>query len=165
MRPDLLEVLDSISWTFDTQIVPAVPPGIATSLSFTISNMLRHARLRAEREGESLAEDNQELRSLLDRIASYARGDAELKTEDELLADYPAPMGPAGYRGLAQVTEEATALRWRLQQAIERLQGVRDRCGAQPAYRRLREEIRAYLDHQLEREARWMDDAFTGPRR
>jgi hypothetical protein len=113
-----------------------------------------------------LAEDNEDLRALLEVIAQFARTNPDLaRLSDELSQPCPTVMGRAGFRGLPQVSEEATSLRWRLQHAIEQLQEVRRAHRDQPAYRRVREEIRRYLDRQLARESRWIVDAFTGPRR
>jgi len=166
MRPDLIDVLNAISRTFDAEVAPTVPEGLAKSQSNTISNLLRHATLRAELEGPTLAEDNEDLRAVLDDAAAYARGHADLaELADKLAAPCPTITGPAGYRGLAQVWEEAITLRWRLQHAIEQLQAVRPAHRHEAAYGQLRDAIRGYLDRQLAREGQWITPAFTGPRR
>ena len=174
MRPTASEVLQSVIATYDEYIVPEVNEPFARSLALTTSNLLRHVLLRLEREGRALAEDNEELRELLTVLvafmedpASRARGGADFTTAAEAIraaVANPSADG-GGYRSLDQLAEEATRLRGALSTGLQVLVDVRDAVGNDESYRQLRNRVRRYLAHQLQRESQWIAEAFTGERR
>ena len=173
MRPRADEVLKSIIATFEQYLQPELTTPFAKSLALTTQNLLRHVLLRVEREGAALFEDNRELRTLLAQVDSYLSALPEdqwlesfsaMRTEikDSLVQQF---YGPNDYPSVILLTEEATALRWTLTHAIQTLQNARDPLGKDPQYIEIRQDIRAYLSHQLKREATWIDEAFIGERR
>lgn len=157
MRPTVREVMDTIIWTFDEEIAPHVAEGLPKSLANTTSNLLRHVLLRMEHEGPAVTQEIAELRAVLARVRAFAAGHGELA---DLARRLDAAEEPA-----ADELAVLEQLRWRLQHTIEVMQAVRSACETDETYRALREEIRDCLDRQLEREALWIDKAFTGPRR
>lgn len=166
MRPNAVEVMESLIWTFDDQIAPHVAEGLPKSLANTVSNLLRHVKLRLEFETPALIEDNADLHGLLGQISAFARTNPDLAP----FASTPRFAGalalkPSAKGDLASVSEEADTLRWGLSDAIEALQKARDAHRNDPVYAQLRRKIWDYLDRSLDRESRWVDKAFTGPRR
>ena len=165
MRPTADEVMETVLSTFDEHILPNVAPGLPNSLAITTRNLLRHVQLRLRLEAKALWEDNEELRLLLAAIADYA-GDAEDLAElAHDITTGAAAAAAVGFRGLAELSDEAGRLRWILSRAIEGLQQARQIHGREHAYLTLRARVRTYLNHQLDREAAWIEPAFVGPRR
>jgi hypothetical protein len=169
MRPRADEMLRSVIATFDEYVAPDVSDPFAKSLALTISNLMRNVALRIDQEGQSLFDDNREVRAVLEGVHSYfetavgGRFDAQAKEiADALTREH---YGPGVYPSLALVTEEATDLRWALQHAIRALESARPDLGAQPDYQELRRGIRRYLRASLEREMPFIVPAFTGERR
>lgn len=169
MRPRIDEVLQSIIWTYDEHILPAVEGELPKSLALTVSNLLRHVALRLEHEEPALVEDNAELRALMGAIANYIAGLPEAPAAlaallgDVRQAAKPCPM--EGYSGLPSLTDVAQGLRKVLDEALTALQAQRGTLGADPAYQALRQAIRDYLNHQLARQSTWIQAAFTLDRR
>lgn len=166
MRPNAVEVMESIVWTFDDQIAPNVAEDLPRSLAHTVNYLLRHVRLRIEFEAPGLIEDNADLGGLLGEIAAYVRANPELAglaTDERFAAALSLQPSPKG--DLANVSAESDILRWGLSDAIEALQAIRDKHRDDPAYMCIRKAIRDYLDRSLEREARWVDTGYAGPRR
>jgi hypothetical protein len=173
MKPTAADVLRSAIWSYDTYIQPEVREPFAQSLSLTVGNLLRHVLARVEREGQLLFEDNRELTEVLLAVRRFAASldparrtaalDALPAAVDEALSrefwkdgEYPA---------LHLVVERACCLRSVLDDAIRALQSVRDTLGDRDDYRDLRDRIRVYLRHQLERQATWDTEALVGERR
>jgi hypothetical protein len=135
LRPTLDEVLANVIDSFDTIVAPDVTDEYALSISLTISNLLRHVRVRAAHEPEALWADNADLRALL----------------ADLGVDAP-PVRPADeYPSLARLIDEAVALRTCLDTYVLAHPGD--------------ERVRAYLGRQLARQRPWMIEAWEGPRR
>lgn len=135
LRPTLDEVLANVVASFDGIIKPAIDEPYAASVALTISNLLRHAKVRAGEEPEALWDDNRDLRGLLAELGLMA-----------------PPERPAGeYPSLARLVDEAIALRTTLDAHVI----------AHPGDRRVRE----YFGRQLARQRPWMIDAWEGPRR
>jgi hypothetical protein len=173
MRPTAAEVLRAAIWSYDTYIQPEVREPFARSLSLTVGNLLRHVLARLEHEGQLLFEDNRELTGVLLGVREFVERLDPAGTTPELSVlsgaiddalhkefwradDYPA---------LHLVVERACSLRAVLDDAIRALQAARDTLGARDDYRALRERIRSYLRHQLERQATWDTEALVGERR
>jgi len=163
MRPTAAEILDTVIWTFDEQVLPTIGDELAKSLAFSISNLMRHVKLRIELEPAALVEDNADLHRLLGEIDDFARVSADLEVGSRFRA--AAGTIPSQTGDLAELTEQSTILRWGLCDAIEALQGVRAERGGDPDYVALRRKIWDYHDRSLDREAKWIVPAFTGPRR
>ena len=68
MRPRADEVLTSVIATIDEYIAPDLTSPFAKSLVLTVKNLLNHVKLRVEREGPALFEDNRELSMPLTQI-------------------------------------------------------------------------------------------------
>lgn len=162
-RPTTDEILRSISRDFDEHVRPDPAGPFAVSLSLTISNLLRHVRLRDEREEGLIAADTTELVALLEQARDFAgRYDAPIADRIETgLAAAPEPALPASKAAARRWTD----LRWLLTSTIEALQAMRPSHGDDLAYRALREAIRAYLDRSLARESTLITEAFTLARR
>jgi len=165
MRPTADEVMETVLSTFEEQILPHVAEGLPHSLAITTRNLLRHVQLRMKLEASSLWEDNRELGLLLAAIADYAAGADGLGDLAQAVRIEVENAKPSGFQGLAELSHEAEQLRWTLTCAIERLQQARHAHRGEAPYANLRQQIRDYLRHQLEREAAWIEPAFTGPRR
>ncbi len=173
MRPRADEVLTSVIATFDEYLKPELTSPFAKSLALTVKNLLNHVKLRIEREGPALFEDNRDLRALLSRIYDHlliweqtgeSKGFKEIEVEIKGVLKQTF-YGPLDYPTLVALTEEATALRWALTHAIQALQENRETLKEDATYRELRQRIRDYLSLQLKRESMWIDDAFQGDRR
>jgi hypothetical protein len=148
--------METVIWTFDQEIAPHVSEGLPKSLAHTTSNLLRHVLLRLQFEGPAVSEELTELRILLHKLRDFLDG-------REGCAELAQRLGAE--ESETEDIGRLEQLRWRLQDAIEAMHAVRAHCGADDGYRALREEIRDCLDRQLEREALWIERAFTGPRR
>lgn len=135
LRPTADEVFANVIASLDDIIKPEVTDPYASSIVLTVSNLMRHLRVRAAQEPEALWYDNRDLRGLL----------AELGVE--------APPDPdaAQYPSLARLVDEALALRAALDPYV----------AAHPGDAR----VRAYLGRQLERQRPWMVEAWEGARR
>lgn len=123
----------------------------AASLCLTVSQMLRSVRVRLASEGSALVEDNEDLRALLDSLV----GHLDLDTAAGVRSAVARP-ATTNYPQLGSLQAEAIDLRRALETCIEALPA-----GDSPE----RAAIRVYLGRYLERQAAWMADAFTGPRR
>jgi hypothetical protein len=165
MRPTADEVMETVLATFDEHILPNVAEGLPSSLAITTRNLLRHVQLRMKLEAKALWRDNGELGALLAAVADYAAATADLTDLAAEIGRDVAAARPTGFQDLADLASEAEQLRWTLTRAIERLQQARPAHRDEAAYTNLREQIRTYLRHQLEREAAWIEPAFVGPRR
>jgi hypothetical protein len=149
IKPDSDEILASVIGAVEDEVAPLVASDeYAASLCRTIAQMLRHVRVRTQREIPALAEDNAELRDLLDRLTR----DSGLGDVVGELPDPPAPR----YPDRDELMGEAFALRAALVRVIEAVPDEHH-----PA----RAAGRAYLDAQLRRQLPWQQDAYTGPRR
>jgi hypothetical protein len=169
MRPRADEVMQSIIWTYDEHILPNVQGDLPKSLALTVSNLLRHVALRMEREAPALIEDNAELREVLGGIGRYLTTlKAVPKTLQQLrsaLDDAGTPQPVNGYVSPLALTEEADALRTLLDKVLKALQAHRDALRDTHGYHTTRNSIRDYLNHQIERQSRWIREAFTIERR
>ena len=153
MRPASHHVLDSVIATFDSFIVPELDDEYAQSLGKTIGQLLRSVRERILHEPEALFEDNADLEATL----AAMRGD--LSDEVRAMVDAAldeAVIAPGVYPSTERLMVRADALRAGLVAVIE---ATAD--GDDPS----RVAAREYLRRQLDRQAPWLIDAWTGPRR
>jgi hypothetical protein len=165
MRPTADEVMETVLWTFKEHILPNVAEGLPSSLAITTLNLLRHVQLRLRLEAKALWEDNAELRVLLAAVAGYGEATPDLNDLAETIRRETAAATLTGFPDLAEVSQEAERLRWTLTRVIARLHEARDAHGEEPASLALRDGVRTYLNHQLSREATWIEPAFVGARR
>ena len=153
MRPTSTDTLEAILATFETYVAPDVTDEYAASLALTIGQLLRSVLVRIEQEGEALFADNAELRALLEWASPQLAPETERAVRDALES---SPIAAGTYPSVARLMVEADALRGALDTVIRAVDDPQHpvRAGG-----------RAYLTHQLERQAPWLLDAFTGPRR
>lgn len=162
LRPTPEEVLNSISYTFDTLIRPDPTDPLARSYSLTVSNMLRQLMLTMKHEEKAISEDTAVLREALGAASAFLSS-----LGDTMRADIDAALSKT-YQGLEPAhwaRENWRALRGILEQTIKHLQALRDAHGGREDYRAVRQQIRDYLDGSLNREKILIDGAFTLARR
>ena len=162
MRPTADEVLDTVLWTFEQQILPNVAPGLPNSLALTTLSLLRQVQLRLRLEAKALWEDNQDLRVLLAAIAGYGDSAPGLDDLAQAIRGESAQAARTGFCGLAEMSQEAEQLRWILSRAMERLHEARSAHRREPAYVALCGRMVEYLHRQIAREAAWIEPAFVG---
>ena len=95
LRPTLDEVMTNVIASFDDIIRPDVTDQYASSIALTLSNLLRHVKVRARLEPEALWTDNADLRELLGRLGVAA----------------PPPIPADVYPSIERLIDEAFALR------------------------------------------------------
>jgi hypothetical protein len=154
LYPDVDDLLASILDTFERYVAPAVDDEYAVSLCLTIGQLLRSVRARIAHEGDALAADNAELRTLLHELRPVLDGATPAATA--LTEVDTRALAPDQYVDPGLLRAESARLRGLLVTCIEALP---DR--EQPE----RAAIREYLRHHLDRQRPWLVDAFTGPRR
>ena len=168
MTPSLREVIDSISGSLRAHVDPAVGDPYARSMLLTIDNLLRHVAIRAECEAELLAEDNEDLAQVLDRMITRLAGDAAtlepLRAVIEATrADLGTPL--QGFPTVQRLWPHAVRLRTRLDELLTALIAARESLGGRPAYVAARTLAREYLARMLNRNAAFIDPAFVSDRR
>jgi hypothetical protein len=175
LRPSTDEVLSAVVWSFEHDIVPTLDDEFAQSTARTISNLLRHLQVRIRHEGQTLVNDNLELRELLKAILTQVRqGDIDVVAHNavtDILAE--PPVSPPAWASVARLTDEALQLRRALDLLVQDLiadgallsrdgeGGARTARGAAD----VRRAIESYLGRSLRREALWNVDPFQGDRR
>jgi hypothetical protein len=162
LRPTPEEVLNAISYTFDTLIRPDPVDPLARSYALTVSNMLRQLMLTMRHEEKAIAEDTVALRAALGTAAAFlaSRGDGLAAGIDAALGAQDQGVEPARW-----ARANWRALRGVLERTIVHLQALRAAHGAADDYRAARRQIRDYLDASLDREKILIDGAFTLARR
>jgi len=135
LRPTLDEVMGNVIASFDDIIKPDITDPYAASIALTLSNLLRHARVRAQLEPEVLWDDNRDLRGVLAELGLTA----------------PAALPADAYPSLTLLIDEAVALRTALDAYVREHPGDA--------------RVLAYFGRQLERQRPWMVEAWEGPRR
>ncbi len=168
MTPTVAQILDSVSASLDEHVRPVVTDPYARSVLLTIDNLLRYAAIRAEREAELLAEDNDDLAAVLARMAALLAADASQSAAlAAALAATHAEIGTAveGFPSVARLSQRATRLRTRLDELLAALIAAREPLGQQPGCREARNLARDYLSRMLRRNAALVDPAFVSDRR
>ena len=146
-------VLASIIDAVETDIAPHVHDEYAASVCKTVAQMLRSVRVRASEEIPALHAGNDELRRILATALDRSDQPADVRASLTAALDQtPAPRHP----DLAELQGDAIRLRAALTAVIDAIPDE-----SHPT----RQAAREYVRHQLEREQRWQQDAFTGPRR
>ena len=163
MRPRADEVMQSITWTFETHIVPDLTDPLARSLCLTMSYLLRQVELRIRLEGPALHADIREVRQTLAAVQRLLRATPAASTEPALSGldqEIAATLervyrSPDEYPVVESLMNEAEAMNWALVHAIRILDETRERF-LQVPYQQVRDEIRACMAHQLERQATYV---------
>jgi len=169
--PTVIDLLRTIDGNLVSKVEPSVADMSARSAIATIRHILRHVRVRVEREGQILTDDIVELRSLLPtlekdlRRQNEAEGVALASAIGESLRRVYRPKG--SYPDLVSLAEEAHALRELLQAALQLLIRGESKRAQEPGYLALRSQVRSYITTQVERQSPLVELAFTGfgPRR
>jgi hypothetical protein len=166
LRPTTDEILRSISRDFDDHIRREPGSPLAISLSLTTSNLLRHVRLRVEREEGLIGEDLEDLDAVLDEALHfmYAAGPAASQISTEITKALDTARSDAAVSA-RDADKRWVRLRWLLSRALDMLIEKRDAFCHRPGYNVLRDHIRAYLDRSLLREEALIAEAFMVARR
>lgn len=157
LRPGPTEIVDSLLWTLEHDVAPSVDDEFARSAATTMRNLLVHLRVRLEREGQALVDDNADLRGVLRALLDSPWGrnrPPEVRAAVEAALD-PPPVSPPRWPSVELLADEAHRLRSCLDDLIPATSLDPD------ADRRVVE----YLARQLAREAPWIEGAFSGERR
>jgi hypothetical protein len=149
--PEVDDVLGAVIVTLEEVVAPSVGDENAASACRTATQLLRSMRARLRHEPAALQADNDDLRALLHGGRDQLLEDVRRTVDGALAATYGAPSA-----SVAQLQAEARGLRAALVAAID---AVPHRS------HQFRVAARAYLERSLERQAPWLVDAFTGPRR
>ena len=171
LLPTAVDVLRCVERTIETVIAPALPGAAERSAAATVGHLLRHVALRIEREGALLAAEITRLRPLLgDADGVLKRDFTQTAAVTEALAAIAAalaipPPPPHGYRDLASMASEVTALRQSVCAVLELVQ--RHEASLSPAARDIHASLKDYIAWELENESKLIDPAFEGfgPRR
>ena len=170
LLPTSVDVLRCVERTLETVIAPTLTGNGERSALATIGHLLRHVALRIEIEGQLLVEDIAVVRPLLAQVDAYlasaAPQDPETATlHARLAALLGSPSQMHGYRSVANLTEEVTALR---QGVCDSLLYVQTRASdANPPAKVVHDALLGYLAWEVAQEAKIIDPAFEGfgPRR
>lgn len=171
LLPTAVDVLRCVERTLETVIVPTLTGTAERSAAATIGHLLRHVALRIEREGALFAAEIEELRPLLEEAGRVFQRDFpdDPDTQRARGAIAASLLGPPtalhGYRDLASVTAELTALRQGVCDALDLIH--RHESSLSSAAKELYEAFKRYAASELDNEATLVDPAFEGfgPRR
>jgi len=170
LLPTSVDLLRCVERTLETVIVPKLNGLGERSAAATMGHMLRYVALRIEKEGQILADEIEVLRPLLSQVdvhlASLPRSDSDAsQIRDAIAALLGNPSGAQGYRSVASLADEVSALR---QQACDALALILKR-EPQPSgsAANVHDAIMRYITWEIEHEAQVIDPAFEGfgPRR
>jgi hypothetical protein len=151
MYPGVDDVLGAVLVTLEDVITPSVGDENAASACRTAAQLLRSTRARLRHEQAALQADNDDLRALLAGRRDELPEDVRPTIDNALTAAHGAPIA-----SVTQLQDEARGLREALVSAVY---AVPDRST------QFRVAAREYLERSLERQAPWLVDSFTGPRR
>jgi hypothetical protein len=156
MRPTTAELLSAIVLSLERQVAPSVQDKWAASALRSATQLLIHLAARAEREGDVLIEDNEDVRQLLEAILPRLSVQPDLAAlratvEKTLNAAEPAPHDLAGLDARNEI----------YQAAVEQL--LRRPAPSSIDASSVREELRSYLRRRLQREHSLYFPVFTGP--
>ena len=163
MKPSAREIIEGIAWALDNRVAPHATEAWAASSLRSIRGLLQHLAVRVELEGPLLAEDNADMRTLLEGAAARLgeRDDAwTVLAPDVRSALDRVWRDPAAYPLVASLAEENEALSALVERLIHALHadGLNDLARAAT-----KAAVREYLARQAERERPLYVPAFTGP--
>jgi hypothetical protein len=172
IHPTAEDTLRCVLRAIDDSVLPALEGLPEASTAKTITHLLRHVRVRLEREGQCLFDELNELNALLRELVEYfAVLEAENPAAVELgllrEALQMEECKEARYPSLHDTGNRIAALRERAYSSLRLLQTTRERRGGEPSYLAIRARIRAYIRWQLQQEGQLIQAAFEGfgPRR
>jgi hypothetical protein len=156
MRPTTSELLAAIVVSLESQVAPKVQDKWAASALRSATQLLNHLAVRADRQGEVLTEDNEDVRQVLEAILSRLTAQPELAAlratvEKTLSGAAPAPHDHAGLDERNEIYQAA------VEQLLRRLP-VGSIAGSS-----VHDELRSYLRRRLRREHSLYFPVFTGP--
>jgi len=169
--PSAADELRCIEETLESVIKPALRGTAEKSAAATMSHLLRHVRLRIEREGQALADDIAAIGPLLAQLSGFCAGsgaplpepvEAEIDAARTEIAAVPG-----SYLTLQAMGERAARARRALLEGLCHVQQMGGEAACSAQYRELRTAIRGYLAQELRREGELIHPAFEGrgPRR
>lgn len=169
LLPTSVDLLRCVERTLQNVIAPALTDTKERSAAATIGHMLRHVVLRIEHEGRLLFDDIGVLRTLLLEVDEFLAGRpaddaAAARIRSGIAAGLARPQNPVGYRDVASLTEEVSALR---QCVCDALSYVQTQTTGSDAATAVHEAIKHYISWELGQESQLIDPAFEGfgPRR
>jgi hypothetical protein len=168
LLPTSVDVLRCVERTLETVIAPTLTSTAERSAAATMGHLIRHVILRIEHEGQMLFDDIGVLRPLLLQVEDYLKerpaGDAEAARVRGRIAALLAGPPKSGYRDVASLAEEVSALRQGVCDSLSYIQTQKS--GDLPAAS-VNEALRRYIAWEIEQEAQIIDPAFEGfgPRR
>jgi hypothetical protein len=165
LLPTSVDLLRCIERTLETVIAPALTGLGERSAAATMGHLLRHVRVRIEREGPMLNDEIGVVRPLLGQAEEYL---SRLPPDDLAATQLRSRIGglvgstrnSGGYRGVASLAEEVSALRQGVCDVLVLLQNRT--AGEDPDADRLRVAIQRYIVWEAEQEATIIDPAFEG---
>jgi hypothetical protein len=170
LLPTSIDILRCIERTLETVIAPVLTKTGERSAAATIGHLLRHVALRLEHEGPILYDEIAVLRALLLKADAYFKALSAGATEAasvkaSVAALLARPTEPSGYRSIASLADEVSALRQGICETLAFVLQQKQEPGNAAA--QLHEEIRRYMAWEVEQEGRIIDAAFAGhgPRR
>ncbi len=170
LLPTSVDLLRCIERTLETVITPALTGLGERSAAATMGHLLRHVRVRIEREGPMLLDEIGVLRPLLAQAEAYLSGlSPDELAATQLRSGIAGLVGrtqySGGYRSVASLAEEVSALRQGICDVLSFLQSRS--AGEGPGADHLRVAIKRYIAWEAEQEATIIDPAFEGfgPRR
>ena len=168
MRPSTANLLRSLSYTFESAIMPAVSGDYQTSLCLTSGNMLRYVTELVEHAYELERRDVAQLRVLLDAIQRYLNSLPESgESLRELLSklQQPDPPHTAPHTSPEELNALSMELKGRVDLALRFLTACPPALRDTPSYQQIRASIRRWLADSLLRERELMERAFISKRR
>jgi hypothetical protein len=165
MYPTVIELLEAVEANLDSKVAPVVKDVSGQSALATIGHILRHVRVRVEREGQILVDEIRALRELLPVLQRdlERQGDAGVVCA-RLIADQLMESGPPSdrYITLLDLARQCSALREKLELALRALIEIEPARREDAEYRHIRTLIRSHISNQIEREAPLVELAFHG---
>lgn len=163
MRPNATQIIAGIKWSFEAYVVPDLTSRLGLSAGRSIMNLLNHLEARVGMEGQLLAEDNRDMRSVFQQLSGLLDPAARDSAGPEVRAAIAEMNEKAGkqyrtadaYPTLDSLTEENEDLKRTLVQAIRAVEEHKEGLPAD-VYAQADQAIRAQLRRQLDRENQWI---------
>lgn len=151
----LADVLNSVLWSLQNEIAPAVTDEYAASICKTAAALLRSCLVRLESEGPFLVEDIANARAVL------AQGAAALY-DDKLCASLSDDTEAVAYVSAASLGTESDTLTGALTEMMQALRVAAESAPEDAQIAAARAAADAYLGERLTRQAPWLLEPFSG---
>lgn len=166
MTPSTASILQSMQFTFESVLMPAIDGDYQKSIGLTMLNLFRYSKVLVEQEGEVLWQENQALTDLLAQVQTYLETLPDSAAGATVMAGIRAGVpAPAGYPGVAWLNRSVALRKGQLDAALGLLVNCPAARKQEPAYQQIRQAIRQYLIDNLLREDALIAAAFTTRRR